>query len=42
MVELLYRVTVATWNVAGKRPSDDLEIEDWLSTDNPSDIYIIG
>ncbi|KAL1200669.1 Type I inositol polyphosphate 5-phosphatase 2 [Cardamine amara subsp. amara] len=36
------RVTVATWNVAGKRPSDDLEIEDWLSTDNPSDIYIIG
>ncbi|CAH8276219.1 unnamed protein product [Arabidopsis lyrata] len=36
------KVTVATWNVAGKRPSDDLEIEDWLSTDNPSDIYIIG
>ncbi|KAJ4899967.1 hypothetical protein Rs2_13918 [Raphanus sativus] len=36
------RVTVATWNVAGKRPSDDLDIDDWLSTDNPSDIYIIG
>ncbi|ESQ55616.1 hypothetical protein EUTSA_v10024638mg [Eutrema salsugineum] len=36
------KVTVATWNVAGKRPSDDLDIEDWLSTDNPSDIYIIG
>ncbi|KAG2243308.1 hypothetical protein Bca4012_014288 [Brassica carinata] len=36
------KVTVATWNVAGKRPSDDLDIDDWLSTDNPSDIYIIG
>uniref|UniRef100_A0A1J3GRN7 Type I inositol 1,4,5-trisphosphate 5-phosphatase 2 n=1 Tax=Noccaea caerulescens TaxID=107243 RepID=A0A1J3GRN7_NOCCA len=36
------KVTVATWNVAGKHPSDDLEIDDWLSTDNPSDIYIIG
>ncbi|CAF2148329.1 unnamed protein product [Brassica rapa] len=36
------KVTVATWNVAGKRPSDDLEIDDWLTTDSPSDIYIIG
>ncbi|CAH2078709.1 unnamed protein product [Thlaspi arvense] len=36
------KVTVATWNVAGKRPSDDLDIDDWLSTENPSDIYIIG
>ncbi|KAG2238924.1 hypothetical protein Bca4012_023709 [Brassica carinata] len=36
------KVTVATWNVAGKCPSDDLDIDDWLTTDNPSDIYIIG
>ncbi|KAF8051947.1 hypothetical protein N665_1641s0011 [Sinapis alba] len=36
------KVTVASWNVAGKRPSDDLDIDDWLTTDNPSDIYIIG
>ncbi|KAF3533384.1 hypothetical protein DY000_02037275 [Brassica cretica] len=36
------KVTVATWNVAGKRPSDDLEIDEWLTTDSPSDIYIIG
>ncbi|XP_010538510.1 PREDICTED: type I inositol polyphosphate 5-phosphatase 2-like [Tarenaya hassleriana] len=36
------RVTVATWNVAGKLPSDDLDIEHWLCADEPSDIYIIG
>ncbi|XP_010559288.1 PREDICTED: type I inositol polyphosphate 5-phosphatase 2 isoform X2 [Tarenaya hassleriana] len=36
------RVTVATWNVAGRLPSDDLDIDDWLCRDDPSDVYIIG
>ncbi|GKU95711.1 hypothetical protein SLEP1_g9036 [Rubroshorea leprosula] len=36
------RVTVGTWNVAGRAPSDDLEIDDWLCTKEPADIYIIG
>ncbi|KAL1333372.1 hypothetical protein HN51_062197 [Arachis hypogaea] len=36
------RITVGTWNVAGRLPSKDLEIEDWLCTEEPADIYIIG
>ncbi|KAF4362607.1 type I inositol polyphosphate 5-phosphatase 2 [Cannabis sativa] len=36
------RVTIGTWNVAGIAPSGDLDIDDWLSTEEPSDIYIIG
>ncbi|XP_028762495.1 type I inositol polyphosphate 5-phosphatase 2 isoform X2 [Neltuma alba] len=36
------RVTVGTWNVAGRVPCEDIEIDDWLCTDEPADIYIIG
>lgn len=36
------RVTIATWNVAGRVPDEDLEIDDWLCTEEPGDIYIIG
>ncbi|XVF52407.1 hypothetical protein PTKIN_Ptkin05aG0015900 [Pterospermum kingtungense] len=36
------RVTIGTWNVAGKLPCEDLEIDNWVSTEEPSDIYIIG
>ncbi|XP_061359688.1 type I inositol polyphosphate 5-phosphatase 2-like [Gastrolobium bilobum] len=36
------RVTIGTWNVAGRLPLKDLEIEDWLCTKVPADIYIIG
>ncbi|GMJ00268.1 INOSITOL(1,4,5)P3 5-PHOSPHATASE II, myo-inositol polyphosphate 5-phosphatase 2 [Hibiscus trionum] len=36
------RVTIGTWNVAGRLPSEDLEIDDWLCTEEPADIYIIG
>lgn len=39
----LYRMTIGTWNVAGKIPDEDLEIDDWLCTEEePADIYIIG
>ncbi|XP_023552579.1 type I inositol polyphosphate 5-phosphatase 2 [Cucurbita pepo subsp. pepo] len=36
------RVTIATWNVAGRVPDESLEIDDWLCTEDPGDIYIIG
>ncbi|XVE57492.1 hypothetical protein DITRI_Ditri04bG0095400 [Diplodiscus trichospermus] len=36
------RVTISTWNVAGRIPCEDLEIDDWLCTEEPADIYIIG
>ncbi|KAL9669731.1 hypothetical protein QQ045_007279 [Rhodiola kirilowii] len=35
-------VTIGTWNVAGKLPKTDLEIDDWLCVDDPADIYILG
>lgn len=36
------RLTIGTWNVAGRLPDEDLEIDDWLSVQEPADIYIIG
>ncbi|KAK7406365.1 hypothetical protein VNO78_07989 [Psophocarpus tetragonolobus] len=36
------RVTIGTWNVAGKHPCEDLEIDDWLCTEDPADIYVLG
>lgn len=36
------RVTIGTWNVAGRHPYEDLDIDDWLCTQEPADIYIIG
>ncbi|XP_024170589.1 type I inositol polyphosphate 5-phosphatase 2 isoform X2 [Rosa chinensis] len=36
------RVTIGTWNVAGRVPDEDLDIDDWISSEEPSDIYIFG
>ncbi|KAL8159013.1 hypothetical protein V2J09_000550 [Rumex salicifolius] len=36
------RVTIASWNVAGKIPDADLDIDEWLCMDELADIYIIG
>ncbi|KAJ7003551.1 type I inositol polyphosphate 5-phosphatase 2-like [Populus alba x Populus x berolinensis] len=36
------RVTIGTWNVAGRLPNEDLDIDCWLCTEEPADIYIIG
>ncbi|CAN1175731.1 Type IV inositol polyphosphate 5-phosphatase 3 [Linum perenne] len=36
------RVRVATWNVGGKMPPDDLDIDGWVNTDEPADIYVLG
>ncbi|KAI3513692.1 hypothetical protein L1887_21031 [Cichorium endivia] len=35
-------VFVATWNVAGKSPTSSLNLEDWLHTSPPTDIYVLG
>ncbi|KAI3750623.1 hypothetical protein L2E82_21318 [Cichorium intybus] len=36
------KVSVSTWNVGGKLPSEDLDIKDLVDVDNPADIYVIG
>ncbi|KAK9083761.1 hypothetical protein Scep_030232 [Stephania cephalantha] len=37
-----YSVFVATWNVGGKSPTSHLNLEDWLHTSPPADIYVLG
>ncbi|XP_023773225.1 type IV inositol polyphosphate 5-phosphatase 7 [Lactuca sativa] len=37
-----YRIFVATWNVAGKSPTSSVNLEDWLHTSPPADIYVLG
>ncbi|KAA8543272.1 hypothetical protein F0562_021233 [Nyssa sinensis] len=37
-----YKIFVATWNVAGKSPPSYLNLEDWLHTSPPADIYVLG
>ncbi|XP_047307341.1 type IV inositol polyphosphate 5-phosphatase 3 isoform X2 [Impatiens glandulifera] len=36
------KLRVGTWNVGGKLPSEDLDIEDWLDINDPADIYVLG
>ncbi|KAK1406792.1 hypothetical protein QVD17_38400 [Tagetes erecta] len=36
------RVSAHTWNVGGELPPEDLDISEWLKTDQPADIYVIG
>ncbi|CAI8604303.1 unnamed protein product [Vicia faba] len=36
------RVCVGTWNVGGKLPPNDLDIDDWLDINHPADIYVLG
>lgn len=35
-------VAVHTWNVAGKRPPQDLDLEEWIGDSQPADIYVFG
>nr|XP_043636407.1 type I inositol polyphosphate 5-phosphatase 4-like [Erigeron canadensis] len=37
-----YRIFVATWNVGGKSPTNNLNLEDWLHTSPRADIYVLG
>ncbi|CAL0331736.1 unnamed protein product [Lupinus luteus] len=36
------RVAIGTWNVAGKHPHEDLEIDEWICAEDQADIYILG
>ncbi|URE47803.1 type I inositol-1,4,5-trisphosphate 5-phosphatase [Musa troglodytarum] len=36
------RVCVGTWNVGGQHPPEDLDIVEWLDTEEPADIYALG
>ncbi|KAK7318578.1 hypothetical protein RJT34_03281 [Clitoria ternatea] len=37
-----FRVFVATWNVGGKSPSYDLNLQDFLLVEGSADIYVLG
>ncbi|KAL5707899.1 hypothetical protein ACHQM5_018750 [Ranunculus cassubicifolius] len=37
-----YRIFVATWNVGGKTPNSNLNLEDFLQMEDPADIYVVG
>ncbi|CAA0832113.1 DNAse I-like superfamily protein [Striga hermonthica] len=37
-----YKIFAATWNVAGKSPPNYLNLEEWLHTSPPADIYVLG
>ncbi|KAG8078268.1 hypothetical protein GUJ93_ZPchr0007g6257 [Zizania palustris] len=36
------RIFVSTWNVGGKAPTAELNLDDFLPTDDHSDIYVLG
>uniref|UniRef100_A0A0E0L517 Inositol polyphosphate-related phosphatase domain-containing protein n=1 Tax=Oryza punctata TaxID=4537 RepID=A0A0E0L517_ORYPU len=36
------RICVGTWNLAGKFPPRDLDIQDWLDKEEQADIYVLG
>ncbi|XP_040999138.1 type IV inositol polyphosphate 5-phosphatase 3-like isoform X2 [Juglans microcarpa x Juglans regia] len=36
------RICVVTWNVGGKLPPEDLDIDDWLHVNEPADMYVMG
>ncbi|URE47805.1 type I inositol-1,4,5-trisphosphate 5-phosphatase [Musa troglodytarum] len=36
------QVCVGTWNVGGQHPPEDLDIVEWLDTEEPADIYALG
>ncbi|CAL9041536.1 unnamed protein product [Musa banksii] len=37
-----FRMFVATWNVGGKPPSDDLDLESFLQVEGSHDVYVLG
>uniref|UniRef100_A0A0D6QT90 Inositol polyphosphate-related phosphatase domain-containing protein n=1 Tax=Araucaria cunninghamii TaxID=56994 RepID=A0A0D6QT90_ARACU len=36
------KILVGSWNVGGRLPPDDLDIEEWLGTNDPADMYVLG
>ncbi|CAA6660862.1 unnamed protein product [Spirodela intermedia] len=39
---ICYRICVGTWNVGGKLPPDDIDINEWLNKEDPADVYVLG
>lgn len=37
-----YSIFSATWNVGGRSPSSNLNLDDWLLASPPADIYVLG
>ncbi|KAL7144767.1 hypothetical protein ABFS83_07G034300 [Erythranthe nasuta] len=37
-----YSVFVSTWNVGGKSPGNNMNLDDWLHSAPPADIYVLG
>ncbi|CDY15542.1 BnaA08g28260D [Brassica napus] len=37
-----YSIFTATWNVAGRSPPSDLNLDEWLHSSAPADIYVLG
>ncbi|XP_042431217.1 type IV inositol polyphosphate 5-phosphatase 7-like [Zingiber officinale] len=37
-----YKIFVSTWNVGGKSPTKNLNLEEWIHTSPPADIYVLG
>ncbi|KAM0872030.1 hypothetical protein ACQ4PT_039004 [Festuca glaucescens] len=37
-----YRIFTATWNVGGKSPPRGLNLDEWLHSSPPADIYVLG
>lgn len=33
---------IGTWNAAGRTPLEDLELDEWLDTQEPADMYVLG
>lgn len=36
------RMFVATWNVGGKTPNNQLNLQDFLQVEESPDIYVLG
>ncbi|KAL2906010.1 Type I inositol polyphosphate 5-phosphatase 5 [Bienertia sinuspersici] len=37
-----YRIFVGTWNVGGRTPTNELNLDDFLHVEGSSDIYVVG
>ncbi|GAA0171982.1 hypothetical protein Leryth_005792 [Lithospermum erythrorhizon] len=37
-----HSIFVSTWNVGGRSPSTNLNLDDWLHSSPPADIYVLG
>ncbi|XP_011073440.1 type IV inositol polyphosphate 5-phosphatase 7 isoform X1 [Sesamum indicum] len=37
-----YSLFVSTWNVGGKSPNSNMNLDDWLHSAPPADIYVLG